>query len=140
MAHYAIIKDGLVAEVIVGRDEDDTDNLPSEYSSWEDYYTAVKGDGVCKRTSYNTYGNQHKTDGIPFRGNYAGIGFQYDEVNDVFISPKPYNSWTLNENTWLWEAPIARPDDPDTVYIWDENLYNGDTNNPKTLGWVVENI
>lgn len=139
MAHYAFIKDGLVSEVIVGKDENDIDTLPDGFTSWEEYYQTKRENVICKRTSYNTFGNQHNGDGTPLRGNYAGIGFKYDAVNDVFIPPQPYNSWVLNENTWLWEAPIARPDDPDTVYIWDENLYNGDTNNPKTLGWVVKN-
>ena len=66
-------------------------------------------------------GNQHKLDGTPYRGNYAGIGYSYDLENDVFIPPKPYDSWTLNETTWLWEPPVEFPNDG-TRYVWNENI------------------
>ena len=85
------------------------------------------------QTSYNTSGNQHKLGGTPFRGNYAGIGFTYDTDNDVFYSPQPYGSWTLTSN-WVWEAPIAYPDDGN-AYIWNENAYQGDN----TQGWELVN-
>lgn len=74
--------------------------------------------GTWIQTSYNTHGNQHP-EGRPLRGNYAGIGYTYDATNDVFVAPKPFNSWALNEDTWLWEAPVAMPDDG-KVYNWDE--------------------
>jgi len=74
---------------------------------------------VWKQTSYNTIGGEHKTSGTPFRKNYAGIGFKYDQYKDAFIPPKPFNSWTLNETTCLWEAPVAYPDD-DNRYTWNE--------------------
>ena len=87
MAHYAFITAGIVTEVIVGRDEND---LAEGISSWEDYYATKRVGQVCKRTSYNTYiddagVSQHTEGGAPFRGCYAGIGYTYDEVNDVFI-------------------------------------------------------
>lgn len=85
-----------------------------------------------KQTSYNTFGNQHTKGGTPFRKNFAGIGFTYDASNDAFIAPKPYNSWTLNNTTYLWEAPITRPDDGQP-YVWDETLYQSDN----SKGWVV---
>ena len=72
-----------------------------------------------KQTSYNSRGNNHKLGGTPFRKNYAGIGYTYDEDRDAFIPPKPYNSWTLNETSCLWEAPTPFPDDGN-LYIWDE--------------------
>jgi hypothetical protein len=78
--------------------------------------------GTWLQTSYNTHGNQHP-EGRPLRGNYAGIGFSYDATNDVFIAPKPFNSWVLNEDTWLWEAPVAMPDDG-KLYNWDEETTN----------------
>jgi hypothetical protein len=78
--------------------------------------------GAWIQTSYNTHGNQHP-EGRPLRGNYAGIGYIYDATNDVFIAPKPYNSWVINEDTWLWEAPVAMPDDG-KVYNWDEETTN----------------
>jgi hypothetical protein len=116
MAHYAFIDEhGTVLDVIVGRNEND---LVGGVSSWEDYYGAIRGQ-VCKRTSYNTQAGQHVNGGTPFRGNYAGIGFTYDEERDAFIPPKPYESWVLDEDTCLWEAPAAYPEDGN-VYTWDE--------------------
>jgi hypothetical protein len=105
MAHYAFLdENNIVTEVIVGRDEDD---LIEGVTSWEDYYGAFRGQR-CLRTSYNTSGNQHIFDGEPFRGNYAGIGFQYREDLDAFIPPQPQSTddvaeWVLNEETCLWE-------------------------------------
>ena len=78
--------------------------------------------GTWLQTSYNTHGNQHP-EGRPLRGNYAGIGYTYDATNDVFIAPKLFNSWILNESTWLWEAPTPMPDDG-KVYTWDEETTN----------------
>jgi hypothetical protein len=97
MAHYAFLdNNNMVTEVIVGKDEGgDID--------WEVYYGNIRGQ-ACKRTSYNTLANVHN-DGRrnPFRGNYAGIGYTYDETNDVFIAPKPGDDYTLNTTTWIWE-------------------------------------
>ena len=120
MAHYAFLKDNnIVTEVITGVDEDAKDDLPDEFDSWEEFYADFRGQ-TCKRTSYNTIGNEHNDSGTAFRGNYAGIGFTYDETNDVFYGPKPYSKWIMNETTWLWEAPEAMPDDGKD-YIWNDN-------------------
>ena len=96
MAHYAFLdNNNIVTEVIVGKDEvGDID--------WEVYYGNIRGQ-ACKRTSYNTSGNEHNNSGTPFRGNYACIGYTYDKTNDVFIAPKPGDNYTLNTITWLWE-------------------------------------
>jgi len=113
MAHYAFLNmQNIVTEVIVGKDETDGP------TNWEMHYGNIR-EQVCKRTSYNTRGGTHITDGIPFRKNYAGIGFTYDYARDAFIPPKPYDSWTLNANTCLWEAPVAYPED-DQLYTWNE--------------------
>jgi len=80
---------------------------------------------IWKQTSYNTVGGIHQLGGTPFRKNFAAIGYTYDEDRDVFIPKKPYNSWILNENTCLWEAPIAYPTDGQN-YIWNENTQNWD--------------
>jgi hypothetical protein len=77
---------------------------------------------VWKQTSYNTKGGQHKTGGTPFRKNYAGIGYTYDQTKDAFIPPKPFDSWTLNETTCLWEAPIVKPE-LTQEQIHDKNYY-----------------
>jgi len=104
MAHYAMLdKNNIVVQVIVGKNEweDGVD--------WEQYYGG-------KRTSYNG----------KIRKNYAGIGYTYDPTRDAFIPPQPFQSWTLNESTCLWEPPIAFPNDGQ-MYNWDE----------ATTSWVV---
>tara|TARA_Y100000310_G_scaffold212533_1_gene213411 strand:- start:357 stop:749 length:393 start_codon:yes stop_codon:yes gene_type:complete len=78
-----------------------------------------------KQTSYNTRGGVHKLGGTPFRKNYAGVGYTYDEVKDAFIEPQPYPSWTLNEDTCQWEAPVAFPNDGKS-YNWNESTTSWD--------------
>jgi hypothetical protein len=118
MAHFAKLDNNVVVFVTVGRQEDE---------GLEDELSARTGD-VYKQTSYNTRGGVHydPLTGEPsvdqskaYRGNYAGIGFTYDETLDAFIPPQPYPSWVLNEETFLWEAPIPYPSDGKD-YIWDE--------------------
>ena len=87
---------------------------------WEGYYG--KG-GLCKRTSYNTHGGVHKNGNTPFRKNYAGIGYTYNPIRDAFYAPQPFESWTLNEDSCLWEAPVVYPDDGNS-YIWNEEIVN----------------
>ena len=113
MGHYAFLNDdNIVTEVITGNEED-------QGTDWEEYYGKIRNQ-TCKRTSYNTLANEHLLGGDPFRGNYAGIGFTYDPVNDVFIAPQPFESWILNETSWIWEAPVPYPDD-EKLYVWDED-------------------
>ena len=78
---------------------------------------------IWKQTSYNTNGGVHSLGGTPFRKNHAGIGYTYDSNRDAFISPKPYNSWILNEQTCNWEAPVAYPNDGQ-FYKWNEEILN----------------
>ena len=112
MAHYAFLdENNIVTEVIVGKDEGDG-------TDWEVEYGNFRGQ-TCKRTSYNTSGNAHSDSGTPFRGNYAGIGYTYDETNDVFIAPKPYDSWVLDQTKWIWKAPVDYPSDG-KGYKWNE--------------------
>ena len=129
MAHYAFLnEDNEVLEVIVGKDENDP--VPTPHASWEDYYGNIKSK-TCKRCSYNTSGGEHLLGGTPFRKNYPGPGYTYDESRDAFIGPQNFPSWILNEETCAYEAPIAYPEDENT-YIWDEDLYQSDN----TQGWV----
>lgn len=120
MAHYAFLNmQNIVTEVIVGKDETDGP------TNWEMHYGNFR-EQVCKRTSYNTKGGVHYTNGEAsddqsqaFRKNYAGIGYTYDETRDAFIPPQPFDSWILNETSCLWEAPVAYPDDGQQ-YTWNE--------------------
>jgi hypothetical protein len=116
MAHYAFLNEhNIVTEVIVGKDEGE------EGTDWEIHYGNFRNQ-VCKRTSYNTRGGIHP-EGRPLRKNYAGIGYTYDPVRDAFIPPKPFASWILNEDTCLWNAPVAYPNNG-KQYTWDETTTN----------------
>jgi hypothetical protein len=116
MAHFAklgvgnkVLKVEIVSNDIATTEQAGVDFLNNLYGT----------NDVWKQTSYNTKGGIHKTGGTPFRKNYAGIGYKYDTSKDAFIPPKPYNSWTLNETTCLWEAPVALPD-TENRYNWNE--------------------
>jgi hypothetical protein len=117
MAHYAFINtDGFVVDVIPGRDE----TIPVDgITDWEEYYASRREGLTVKRTSYNTRGGVHYNaeTGEPsadqskaFRGNYAGIGFTYDETLDAFIPPKPTPDATLDESTFSWVVPAPAPE------------------------------
>lgn len=112
MSHFAKVLDGKVVQVIVAE--------PEFFDTFVD-----SSPGAWIQTSYNTRGNVHygpdgqPDGGVALRGNYAGIGFTYDAQNDIFYPPKPFDSWILNESTWLWEAPTPYPNDGKT-YLWDE--------------------
>jgi len=110
MAHYAKVTDGIVTKVIVAE---------------ADFFNTFVDDsaGEWIQTSYNTHGGEHTLGGTPLRKNFAGIGYTYDATRDAFIPPKPFASWTLNETTCLWEAPVAYPDDGQ-MYIWNESITN----------------
>lgn len=113
MANYAFLdENNIVTETIPGKDEGE-DGI-----DWEQWYGNFRGQ-VCKRTSYNTIGNVHVNGKTPFRGNYAGIGYIYQEDIDAFVAPQPYPSWTLNDN-FIWQPPVAMPTD-DQMYIWNED-------------------
>jgi hypothetical protein len=107
MAHYAFLdENNIVTQVIVGRNEDE---VVDGISDWENYYGELVGQ-KCVRTSYN-----HN-----IRKQYAGIGYAYDVDTDVFISPQPYPSWSLDENH-DWQAPYPKPEG-DKFYNWDEDI------------------
>ena len=90
-----------------------------------EFLTNLHGWAIWKQTSYNTYGGVHLLGGTPLRKNHAGIGFKYDEDRDAFIPPKPFNSWILNEDSCLWEAPVVKPDDGN-YYNWNEETQQWD--------------
>jgi hypothetical protein len=107
MSHFAQIdENNIVTQVIVIEQDVVDTGLFGDPNSWI-------------QTSYNTHAGVHSQGGTPLRKNYAGIGYTYDSTRDAFIPPTPYNSWVLNEDTCLWEAPIPMPDDG-KIYNWDE--------------------
>ena len=106
MAHFAKVVDGKVTQVIVAEPE-----------FFETFVDTSPGEWI--QTSYNTRGGEHTLGGTPLRKNYAGIGFTYDRTRDAFIPPQPFQSWVLDEDTCLWNAPVAMPTD-DKRYTWDE--------------------
>jgi hypothetical protein len=117
MGHYAKVVDGIVVNVIVA-EADFFDTFIDESA------------GTWVQTSYNTRGGVHYDSethepdgGTPLRKNYASIGYTYDRVRDAFIPPQPFPSYTLNEDTCLWEAPVPYPEDGN-LYIWDEDAGN----------------
>ena len=116
MAHFSKLGTGNIVEKVevVSNDIAITEKVGEDFLN-----NLYKTKDVWKQTSYNTKGGVHKLGGTPFRKNYGAIGFKYDQTRDAFIPPKPYNSWTLNETTCLWEAPISKPTDGQE-YIWNE--------------------
>ena len=112
MAHFAKVKDGIVTNVIVAEQEFIDNLIDHERGKWV-------------QTSYNTHGGVHTLGGTPLRKNFAGIGYTYDQVRDAFIPPKPYPSFILNEDTCLWEAPVAKPTDGQE-YKWNEETTSWD--------------
>ena len=116
MAHFAKVVDGKVSQVIVAEPE-----------FFDTFVDSSPGEWI--QTSYNTRGGVHygqdgqPDGGVALRKNYAGIGYTYDRTKDAFIPPKPYNSWTLDEETCLWNAPVAMPDDG-KMYRWNEETTN----------------
>ena len=122
MAHFAKLGVGnkVLRVTVVSNDVATTER------AGEEFLQNLHGSrDVWKQTSYNTFGGEHKLGGTPFRKNYAGIGFTYDEDRDAFIPKKPFNSWILNEDTCLWNAPVDMPDDGET-YTWNETTISWD--------------
>ena len=119
MGHFAKVQDGVVTQVIVAE--------PEFFDTFVD-----SSPGQWIQTSYNTRGGVHyqPNSSTPsddqtkaLRKNYAGVGFTYDSTRDAFIPPQPFASWTLNETSCLWEAPVAYPEDGN-IYRWDEDTTN----------------
>ena len=113
MAHFAKLGTGNIVErvEVVSNDIATTEQAGVDFLN-----NLYKTRDVWKQTSYNNN----------IRKNFAGIGFQYDQTRDAFIAPKPFNSWTLNEDTCQWEAPVAKPTltqeqiDKNNYYRWNE--------------------
>jgi hypothetical protein len=124
MGHYAKVVNSKVTDVIVATADFFTTFVDSSPGTWV-------------KTSYNTHGGIHYEPNVnppvpspdqskALRANYAGLGYTYDVVNDVFYAPQPYPSWTISAPTWQWQAPVPYPTDGESYY-WDE----------ATLSWVL---
>ena len=135
MAHFAKLGKGNIVEKVevVANDIATTEQAGADFLN-----NLYKTKDVWKQTSFNTRGGKYyifnenekrvelSDQSKSFRKNYAGVGFTYDQTRDAFIGPQPYPSWTLNEDTCLWEAPIAKPAltqeqiDNNSDYSWNE--------------------
>jgi hypothetical protein len=124
MSHWAELdENNIVIRITVGNN-----NEPDEGYEW----LVNNLGGTWVKTSYNAFAGKYRnpetneiTDQPGFRKNFAGIGFTYDSYRDAFIAPKPHNSWVINEDTCLWEAPVAYPND-DGIYTWNESTLSWD--------------
>ena len=118
MSHYAKVLDGRVIQVICAEADFFNHFVDSSPGAWI-------------QTSYNTIGNVHHNadgqpdEGVALRGNYAGVGYTYDQAHDVFYPAKPYPSWTLDQSKWQWAPPVAYPTDGQE-YKWNENTISWD--------------
>ena len=117
MAHFAQIdNNNIVVQVLVVDD--------SVAERGQDFLANDLGlGGTWIQTSYNTFGGIHLNNGTPLRKNFASIGYIYDPVRDAFYEKQPFNSWTLNDDTCIWEAPIEKPNDGKS-YEWSESNMN----------------
>jgi hypothetical protein len=116
MAHFAKLGTGNIVEQVISINNaviTDANGIEQEQLGVDFINKLYKTNDVWKQTSYNNN----------IRKNYAGIGYKYDQTRDAFISPKPFNSWILNEDTCRWEAPVAYPDDGQN-YKWNETITN----------------
>lgn len=150
MAHFAkISENNLVIQVLTLDDKDCINSEEVEIESIGQTYLETHNNWPAHlwiKTSYNTINNQHKNGGTAFRGNYAGIGYIWDEANQIFWPPKPFPSWVKDFVNADWKSPIGDP--PELTeeqesqnqaltnrwrYIWDESKYELDN----TDGWVI---
>ena len=117
MAHFAKIglNNKVINVVSVNNNELlDADGVEQEVLGSQ-FLEGITGWAVWKQTSYNAN----------FRKHFAGVGYTYDEDRDAFIAPKPFNSWTLNEETCLWDSPVPHPNDGQ-IYNWNEETQTWD--------------
>ncbi len=132
MAYFAKLNLNNIVEKVISINNSvitDSNGIEQEQLGVDFINNLYETNDIWKQTSYNTHGGIHNSNGTPFRKNYAGIGYSYDENRDAFISIKPYNSWILNEQTCLWEAPIPYPTDGQR-YSWNE----------ETQSWTLQTI
>lgn len=113
MAHFAKVLEGKVVNVIV-----------AEQKFMDNFVDTSPGEWI--QTSYNTINGVHTQGGTPLRQNFAGVDWNYDRDADVFYAPRPYDSWILNDSDWVWESPVAYPNDGNN-YNWNEDEQRWDS-------------
>ena len=122
MAYFVKLNSENIVEQVISVNNNvitDSNGVEQEQLGVDFINKLYKTNDVWKQTSYNNN----------IRKNYAGVGYTYDQSRDAFIAPKPYNSWILNEDTCIWEAPLSYPTDGQD-YIWNE----------ETTSWTLQNI
>jgi hypothetical protein len=130
MASFAKIENNIVTKVVSVVNEvlKDSNGIEQEQLGINFLKTLYnEPNAIWKQTSYNTRENIHSLGGTPFRKNHAGIGYTYDQQRDAFIPQKLYNSWVLNEDTCIWNAPVAKPTTElqyTHYYSWNEDIIN----------------
>ena len=123
MAHFAKLGKGNIVEKVIVISNNDA---PTEQDGINFINNLYGTNDIWKQTSYNTRGGEHILGGTPFRKNFAGVNWKYNQTLDAFIPPKPYNSWILNQTTCLFEAPIPQPEltqeqiNNNNFYRWNE--------------------
>lgn len=119
MAHFAKIDSANVVTAVhrLSNDVLMVDGVESEQRG-VDFLAQLHGGGTWIQTSYNTRGGKHSKGGTPMRKNYAGRGYKWRSDLDAFVSPRPFESWSLNRETCRWDAPVPRPEDG--MHWWDE--------------------
>jgi hypothetical protein len=133
MAYFAKIGIGNIVETVISIQNavlTDSNGVEQEQLGVDFINQLYNTRDVWKQTSYNTAGGVHKLGGTPFRKNYAGLGFYYDQERDAFIAPKPYHSWVLNEDTCIWESTIPKPNrdglNNNQMWVWNETNQSWD--------------
>ena len=131
MATFAEIdSSNKVIRALIVDDKDTQDADGNEVEAIGVNYLSKFLGGTWLKTDKYTRGGVHVKGGTPFRKNYGGPGFTYDETRDAFISPQPYPSWTFNETTCLWDPPVPWPEDairlPSKNYMWNEEARQWD--------------
>jgi hypothetical protein len=125
MAYFAILGVGNIVQQVVAVDNSIVTTEQNGINFLQQLYNNPHLQAI--QTSYNTRQGKHLLGGTPLRGNYAGIGYQYDQTNDVFYEPQPYPSWVLDKTIWTWTAPTPMPTTTlpkGQYYSWDETTKN----------------
>jgi hypothetical protein len=135
MAHFAKIglNNKVMSVIVVANTNCQNADGIEEEEVGRQFLENALGWPLWKKCSYNTQGGVHKEGGTPFRKNYPGICYTWDGDRDAFYAPKPHNSWILDENTCVWNAPIAYP----SITTYGDNNFYQISWDEDNLRWVA---